>query len=204
MKSQRGHRVYKATFENGRSYIGLTSNTLEQRRKEHESVARRKPRTIFHRMLRHYPAKWEILQDNLTLEEANSYEISFIQKFDTIFPKGFNQVTGGGSWRVSEDTKMRMSKAHGGRKHSRKTREKIALGNTGKIRKGESNLAQARSMGGKTFLVFEKFSGRLIGEWDVVRKCARDLGVDASNLSSCLKGRTKYLKNFTFKYKIEP
>lgn len=203
MKLKRDHKIYKVTFENGKSYIGLTSNSLEQRRKEHESVSRRKPRTIFHRMLRHYSANWKILQENLSLEEANEQEIFFIKKFDTIFPNGFNQASGGGTWEVSEDVRMRMSKAHKGLKHSKETRVKIALGNTGRKRREASNLAQAKSMGGKPFLVFERFSGKLVGEWSVIRKCARELEVDASNLSSCLKGKTKYLKNFVFKYKIE-
>ena len=204
MKPQRDHKIYKVTFENGRSYIGLTVNSLAQRKKEHENRAKRGSQFIFHKMLRNYPAIWEILQENLSLEEANEREIYFIERFDTIFPRGYNQTKGGQSGgRMSEDVRMRMSRAHKGRKHTKETREKIALGNTGKKRREESNLAQSRSMGGKPFLVFERFSGKLVGEWNVIRKCARDLGVDASNLSSCLKGRTNYLKNFVFKYKIE-
>jgi group I intron endonuclease len=198
--------IYKVLFPNGKVYIGLTSRTLKVRRWEHENVAKVGKGHLFQSALRKHwgdksNIKWSILEKDLTLEEANEREVFYIRVLESLNPKGYNQTIGGLASKFSEDTRMRMSIAKMGHKHSKETRLKMGLAGKGRIRTEDSNEKQAKSMKGEPFLVFHKDTEELIGEWRVVRKCGRDLGIDASNLSKCLKGNLEYLKFYKFKYK---
>lgn len=93
--------IYKHTSErSGKSYIGLTSKTIEERWKEHCSDSIKGSDTHFHRALRLYgTGNWthEILASDIdTLEEACTLEKYHIKKYDT-FENGYNSTLGGDS-----------------------------------------------------------------------------------------------------------
>jgi hypothetical protein len=104
--------VYKATAPNGKSYIGQTSKTLEERKMGHIYSAtskynRNEENSLFHKALLKYKDEvtWEILENNLSNIEANLSEQRYIKESNSI-ENGYNQTTGGKSlFSHSEKTK---------------------------------------------------------------------------------------------------
>ena len=91
--------IYKHTSErSGKSYIGLTSRTMEARWKEHCGNANRGSDNHFHKALRLYGYEnWlhEIIADSIdTFEEACQLEKFYIKKFNT-FENGYNSTVSG-------------------------------------------------------------------------------------------------------------
>ncbi len=92
--------IYKATSKSGKVYIGLTSRTLEYRRKSHLFESTKNSRTHFHRAIRKYGAdhfKWEIVRDGFTTKESlECAEIFYISLYNTYYD-GYNMTRGGKS-----------------------------------------------------------------------------------------------------------
>jgi group I intron endonuclease len=110
------YTIYKHTCSlTNKSYIGLTSKTIDLRWKEHVSLAfdkrvRSKFRKYyFQNAIKKYGIKnWlhEILQDNIkTIDEANSIEMFLIKKNNTLSPMGYNETHGGKGVRLTEEGK---------------------------------------------------------------------------------------------------
>ena len=68
-----------------------------------------------------------ILEDNLTLTEANEKEKYYIQKYNSTDPNfGYNISKGGYNYIMSEDTKRKISEVCKGRKKSKQTKQKMS------------------------------------------------------------------------------
>lgn len=165
--------IYKATFPNDKSYIGLTLKTLEQRKKSHKNSSMYNKgqydyNVIFHKAIRKYGwenVKWEILEDNITdYEYLKERERFNILKYDTFKSNGYNMTLGGegcfgykhtaktrkrikekrAEQIITEETRIKMMNARIGYKHSEKTKEKISKSNKGNI--GSMGLKNPRTM----------------------------------------------------------
>lgn len=89
--------VYCIRFPCGRLYFGLT-NDFERRKRLHIQKARGGTPWRVCQALRdcNYNVTWEIIQDNLTLDEASYLEISLISEYKTqSLDHGFNMTPGG-------------------------------------------------------------------------------------------------------------
>lgn len=90
--------IYKATnIINGKSYIGQSIQTIEQRKTNHIRCALNNASQEFPTVLRKYGIdsfKWEILCECESIDELNKKEIFYIKKYDTK-NKGYNMVNGG-------------------------------------------------------------------------------------------------------------
>ncbi len=91
--------IYKHTSPSGKSYIGLTSKTIEQRLNGHKTSAYTcMSENSFHQAIRKYGIEnftSEILIDNIeTLLEATSIEIYYIRFYNT-YRNGYNDTKGG-------------------------------------------------------------------------------------------------------------
>jgi len=85
--------VYKATFPNNKSYIGITSN-LVRRIRRHKNDSRTS-NLAFHRAIRKYGMPtFEILTICQTWDEVCRLEISYIETYQT-FKTGYNLTKGG-------------------------------------------------------------------------------------------------------------
>ena len=93
--------IYKATnIINGKSYIGLTTRTLEERKAEHYySAINQKDNFPFHKAIAKYGIqnfKWEIIEDNIfdkdILAEKEKY---WIKQYNTFSQYGYNATPGG-------------------------------------------------------------------------------------------------------------
>lgn len=91
--------IYKATTPSNKSYIGITSRDLQQRRWEHESHARYpKRRHYFQKAILKYgdTITWEVIYSSKNLADIKNKEIYFIKYFNCNNPKyGYNHTIGG-------------------------------------------------------------------------------------------------------------
>jgi len=133
--------VYCIThLETGKKYVGVTKHTLIRRLKAHKRVG-----TYLGNHIRKYGIQAftiELIETCETLDKAFELEMYWIEKLDTLHPKGFNMNTGGcgrSSYKNHELTSLALSLAGRGRIVSKETREKISKSNKG--RKGGVGLA---------------------------------------------------------------
>lgn len=88
--------IYKATSPSGKVYIGMTTASLEKRKKEHIRFATRYE-TPFSKAILKYGIEnisWEIIDTAETLDQLKEKEKFYIQKFDS-FNNGYNCTLGG-------------------------------------------------------------------------------------------------------------
>lgn len=109
--------IYKATLPNGKSYIGLTIKTIEERKIEHRCVSKNQCNYYFHRAIRKYGwenIKWEILEDDINdFEYLKERETFNILKYDTFMPNGYNMTLGGEGtfgWKPTKETREKIRK----------------------------------------------------------------------------------------------
>ena len=108
--------VYKVSSPSGKVYIGITAENLSDRISKHKYVAMtRNSQTIFAKAIRKYGVehlKWEIVEEDLTQDEAMDYEKFYIELYDS-YKKGYNSTLGGeGAFGVkwSEEAKNKHTK----------------------------------------------------------------------------------------------
>jgi len=96
MKKDKIWRIYKYTnIVTGQSYIGLTTQNVNRR---FGGGGAYKKNTPFRKAIDEYgPTSFEqsILRLCTTEEEAEEYERYFIEKFNTLYPNGYNVQLGG-------------------------------------------------------------------------------------------------------------
>ena len=117
---------------NHKIYIGQTHRTLEARFRQHKRA-----NTLIGRAIRKYGKEnfvKVILEECENQEQLDACEISGIARLNCIAPHGYNLTAGGSSksgFKVSDETRAKISAIHKGRKRSRETCRKIALALTG-------------------------------------------------------------------------
>ncbi|MDD4242825.1 MAG: NUMOD3 domain-containing DNA-binding protein [Bacilli bacterium] len=147
--------IYKFTSPSGKSYIGQTCD-LERRIRSHKLG--KNGCIAFNRAIEKYDFDnftLEILEDDLTLEEANLFEELYIIEHNTFGEFGYNLKHGGNNKKYSEESVEKMRKSHTGKhvgeknpmygkKHTEESIEKNRQSNIGK-QSGKNN-----AMYGKT------------------------------------------------------
>lgn len=120
--------------ENGKKYIGVTSQKPENRWRKGNGY---KNNAYFFRAIS--VCGWDsfyhdIIESDLTKEDAELLEIKLIKEYDTRNPnKGYNIESGGNlNKEISESTKSKISNALKGHPCSEQTREKISESQKGK------------------------------------------------------------------------
>lgn len=151
--------IYKHTNKiNGKVYIGQTCLTLEERSNKGKNY---KNCTYFYNAIQKYGwdnFEHEILEENLTLKEANNLEEKYISLYDSTNPtKGYNLRSGGQNsthsdetkeklkilfsgennpnWKgatTTEESRKKMSESHKGKKLSESHKNNISKGNIGR------------------------------------------------------------------------
>lgn len=163
--------IYMYTSPSGSSYIGQTCD-MKRRAKYHQLT---NGCTAFSAAIAKYG--WEnfehkLLEENLTIEEANEEEIFWISKLNTLSPNGYNLVTGGGGRGIpTEETRQRMSASSKGHKRnvgvvlSEQAKKNMSLAAMGKpattkglVLSEEAKAKQAAAKIGNTHCVGRKMS----------------------------------------------
>jgi group I intron endonuclease len=110
------------TSPNNKSYIGQTCR-LKQRQSRHRG--RHNDCVAFATAISKYGYDnfvFVLLEDNLTIDEANAREEFYIAHYNTLSPNGYNLHTGGRNHTISEETRARQCAAQQGKKDSEETR----------------------------------------------------------------------------------
>lgn len=99
--------IYKITnINNDKSYIGLTTRTLKERKKEHITHARANIRqySIYHAIRKYGEASfnWEVIDQTDNKESLQELEKQYIEKYDTYY-NGYNQTKGGEGGELPEE-----------------------------------------------------------------------------------------------------
>lgn len=108
--------VYKATNKiNNKVYIGITTKTLEHRKRIHIRDSKTK-NTYFYRALRKYGEnnfEWEIIDSAETMEELEELERYYINLYDSFNnkKKGYNSTSGGHNlYEITDEERHNRSK----------------------------------------------------------------------------------------------
>lgn len=120
---------------NGKKYIGQTIHSLEKRWQGHCWECNKKLHgMIISKAISKYGKdsfEIELLQECSSMDELNKMEQKWIKKVRTLAPHGYNLKEGGENGRLSDETKMKISKSNTGRKASPETIKKLSLSHLG-------------------------------------------------------------------------
>lgn len=124
------YRIYKASFPNGKCYIGLTKNKLSVRISQHKSKSKMKKyqNIPFYVLMNEYgfsKIKWETLKEYSILSEAEEEERKQISSHS----ESCVNVLSGGMGTDNKNPRLRMRVSDGlvGRTVSEKTKEKLRM-----------------------------------------------------------------------------
>lgn len=174
--------VYCLTFNNGKKYIGLTTQELGERLRGHCKDSFDNKRSTFNTKIARAIRKYmefsvEILNQCEDYEELNESEIEAIEAFNTL-EGGYNTCPGGKStkgFKMSEEAKAKMSKAAKGRpSHTEKVVEQYTK------------------------------DGKFVAEHESITKAASlytDSKWGVSNISGCINKRQHTAYGFVWKLK---
>jgi len=110
--------IYKIQFPNGKHYIGLTTTSLKQRKKEHKKCAKNGNIQILYKALRKYDMidTFELIDIATadTVEELCEKEIGYIIEYNSYYMNGYgyNMTYGGegaNGYVNTEEDKQKMS-----------------------------------------------------------------------------------------------
>lgn len=166
---------------NNKKYIGITSLKPQYRWRNGKGYETQ----VFGRSIAKYG--WDsfenhILYTNLNKEQAEYFEVKLINQYNTTNPKyGYNVRFGGDTSRLNESTK-----------------EKLRNHNLGKKASIETKMKMRKNHPSTPFIAID--SDGVETEWLHLRECARQLGLNHSSISKCLRGKISTHLGYTFKY----
>ena len=198
----------------GKWYIGQTIRPLERFKDHIDAAINKKDNTKFHNALRKYGLDkfvYCVLEENVLRVNLNLKEIEWIEYYDSYY-SGYNLTTGGDAKRIiSEEVK-----------------EKISIGNKGKIVPIESRIKMSHSKTGnkngfynkhhslewkqkiyeahkgkpspnRTKIIQYDLNGNFIRKYESL-KMVRENGYKSTNIALCCKGKVKQANGFIWKY----
>ena len=142
--------------------------------------------------------KIEIIQENLSREDANELEIFLISiygRIDINTGTLANMTDGGdGGLKVviSQERRKKVSEFHKGKLSSDKTKLKMRNSQLGKKTSEKTKLKQSLLKGRRVFCCLS------LKEWRSIKECANENNINYSSLSKKIHGSRK--NNTTFKY----
>lgn len=175
---------------NGKIYIGQTIRPIEERLKQHRYKS--KCRSIYGAIKKYgwenFEKDWYECPD----EDLNFDEELLVREMETLVPKGYNLMEGGGSGgKDSEETKQKKREAQLGEKNSMfgKVGEKNPMHGT----TGEKSPTSKR--------VYQyDLDGTFIDSFGSCHEAARHLDIDRSSISKCARGNIRYKTAGKFKW----
>ncbi len=176
------YTIYKHIFPNGKIYIGITQQDPKIRWAKGLGYKRN---TLMWRAIKKYGwenIKHEILEVNLTEDEANKKEIELIEKFNTTdFNFGYNIRSGG--------------LVCSGWKHTKEALKKMQIASSKPRNKPSSKIGKHY---GRTKIYQYDLNGNLLevflGFWET----GKALNIPRDNISDCANNHSKTCYGFTF------
>lgn len=143
--------IYKLNFPSGKSYIGLTVQTLKNRLRAHRGWASSGKNGALHSAMRKYGLRSmevEILANENDFEKLKLLEIRYIKEYRTKVPHGYNLTDGGdGVLGVIITEECRQNRSVGQRKSfsdPERRRKHLESMRTPEIRKLRSEITKKR------------------------------------------------------------
>lgn len=172
----RSNVVYCLIFPNEKKYIGITTQTLKERLREHIKESFRKGSKELHtkkaRAIRKYMEFMVIVFDSSdSLDELNRLEEHYINMYETV-EFGYNITSGGGSKGVvmSEETKKKISESNKGNiAHNRAIVQQFDL-NGNMIQEFESIKSAINFLGIKSTKIYDAIDKDKIYHKSIWRK----------------------------------
>lgn len=212
VEEDRSYCVYVHTNTiNGKKYVGQTCKKPEHRWGKDGNGY--KDCTYFYNAIQKYGwdnFEHEIIKSNLTLDEANELETSFIKEYNTMDQEnGYNLQSGGHNYKFSEEALKNISiaqkkrfespeelaKLRGymkGKHHSEEVKEKM--------RNIHLNLTQQNAIQTDQYSI----NGEFIKTWRSRRHAASCLGIRVEHITECCKGTRKIAGGFIWRNHDEP
>lgn len=206
---------------NGKAYIGQTISSLPKRITRHYRDSKNHS-YAFANALRKYNRRdwdWVVLHNNIDREKLNELEIKEIKRHNSYFG-GYNSTTGGEDNPMNyKEYRKKVSESKIGKKrpdmievmrnininriYTDEQRERISEKTSGsnnpmygKNHTEQSRLKISKSQGAKEFIVLK--DGKEVGRWINKAKCGRDLNIDNSSITKCLRGKQSNIKGYQF------
>jgi predicted GIY-YIG superfamily endonuclease len=177
------YRVYQYTFPDGMIYIGVTKNTVEQRRNQGYQHNKRLQNAM--REVGWSNIQVDILADDLTQNEAFEKEKYFIELLDTTNPAiGYNLSKGGKS-------------TYAGLKHTDEYRQKMSKLYKGKVFSDETlkRMKEAHRKERKAVACFT-VDGEQVGSYESLHEAAKACNGYPTNISRACKQAGKIYKGY--------
>lgn len=177
------YKVYLYAFPDGKKYVGMTKNTLEERRDmgyQHNKALQAAIRQYGWQGFRH-----EVLCSGLTEEEACEKEKEYIKRYKLTDPEyGYNVSFGGKS-------------TYKGLRHTKEYKDKMSRINKGKAfsEDHKRRLKESHKKYSKSVICFD-LGKNIIAEYESLNQAARSVNGHPTNVNrACVSGRT-YKKYF--------
>lgn len=211
---------------NGKQYVGITKRKPEECWGLNGQKYSTSPK--FYTAIQKYG--WDnfehnILETNLTKDEACEKEQYYIKKFNSLSPNGYNLTTGGEMTIMSEEARQKLSNSmknntNGAHPCSEETKEKIRLALKGKkfTEEHKQHISEAKR-GKSTGSCSEEKRQHIIAAkkdkkpvycvelnivYESIQEYARQLNLYATNISKVCKGqRLKTTGGYHFQYATE-
>jgi len=148
--------IYKITSPSGKCYIGQ-SVKIEKRWSSHCNKKNCSPLKSAIEKHGRDNMKFEIIQELPKNKVVmNSYEIYFIELYNSVSPNGYNLKTGGVSCLYSEETKQKMSNSQKGKPKNEETKRKISNSQKGKTHTEETRRKNSEANKGENNPMYGK------------------------------------------------
>ena len=162
---------------NGKQYVGQTSD-FERRERDWRRKTRYSNSTIAQDVEKYGLDVWEVkILDTVEDKLGDDAERYYIEKYNTLYPNGYNKYSGGVkgfTFQVKEETKSKISKSLKG---------KSRMSEDGKKRNAEA----ARERFSKTVYQYT-LDGKLVAVWKSAKEAAKQLVFSQGNISNCCNG----------------
>ena len=205
------YKLYVHIFPNGKRYVGITSQRLNDRWRNGKGY---KNSQYLENALNKY--RWEevenvVLFENLTKEEAEAKEIEFIRKYKSNNRQyGYNIQNGGKTYgTLSQEIRTKISESKKGKltgkenpfyglEHTKATRKLLSKLKTGTKLSEETKNKIAES--NKIKVIQLDLGNNIIKIWDSAKDAGTNLDIHNTSIAAVCKGKRNTAGGFMWKY----
>ena len=202
--------IYKlVNKKNGKVYIGKTTRNVNERIKEHM----RKDKTVIDKAIQKYGIdnfSIDVLERVETVEELDEKEMHWINVYDSLVPKGYNQCYGGKTsvgYHHKKESKKKMSISKSnmyigennpfyGKTHAEESKKKMS-----EARKGMNHLTEEQVRALRESHHTVKVRNIETGEvFDSIKEASEKYGLLPTHITRVCKGKRKSTGGYHWEY----
>lgn len=188
--------LYRLEFPNGKSYVGITCKTPQERFARHKRSIHSRDHLLYRAWRKYGDPRIFVIARNIPVDDLKLLEIKAIRRLNTFTPWGYNSTIGGEFSEVADYVKKKIGDKNRGRKQSPEQIEKLRAKRLGrKLSDSAKEKVRVASTGRKhSSETIEKMRNRFFTPEHRARISASKTGVPKSEtekirLRSYLVGR---------------